>query len=79
MASTDAATRVGGSESKEERLARIQKSLRSRRAAETRFRAYGIGAVAIAVGFVLFLFGSILHDGLPAFWQPTIDLKVHFN
>ncbi len=66
-------------ESNEERLKRIKKSLTGRRRAEMRFRAYGIGAIAIAVGFVFFLFGSILIHGLPAFWQPTVDLKVTFD
>lgn len=66
-------------ESNEDRLARIQKGLRGRKAAESRFKAYGIGAVAIAVGFVVFLFGSIFIHGLPAFWQPAADLKITFD
>ena len=59
--------------------ARIQASLRRRRAAESRFRFYGIASVTIAVGFVLFLFGTILHDGLPAFWQPVVKVDVAFD
>jgi phosphate transport system permease protein len=58
---------------------RIQASLRRRRAAEARFRAFGIGSVLIAIGFVLFLFGTILHDGLPAFWQPVVKVDVTFD
>ena len=79
MANLEAARATLGVESSQDRLARIQKSLGRRRGAETRFRAYGIGAVAIAVGFVFFLFGSILIHGLPAFWQPTVDLQVTFD
>jgi phosphate transport system permease protein len=66
-------------ESNEDRLKRIQAGLRRRRAAETRFRVYGIAAICVAVGFVLFLFGSILKDGLPAFFQPAINLQVSFD
>lgn len=60
-------------------LERIQAGLRRRRAAEVRFKAFGIAAVAIAVGFVVFLFGSILSQGLPAFWQPKVTLDVTFD
>ncbi|MDI6027792.1 phosphate ABC transporter permease PstA [Corticibacterium sp. UT-5YL-CI-8] len=79
MATTDTLRPMGHSEPKDERLARIQKSLRRRRSAETRFRIYGMSAVAIACGFVLFLFASIMHDGLPAFWQPALQVKVTFS
>ncbi|MBX3579697.1 MAG: phosphate ABC transporter permease PstA [Rhizobiaceae bacterium] len=79
MAATDIARGAEPVESREARLARIQKGLRRRRAAETRFKAYGITAVGIAVGFVIFLFGSILHDGLPSFWQPAANLKIGFD
>ncbi len=58
---------------------RIQAGLRRRRAAETRFQLYGITSVAIAIGFVIFLFGTILHDGLPAFWQPMVKVDVTFD
>ncbi|MBP0438142.1 phosphate ABC transporter permease PstA [Tianweitania sediminis] len=58
---------------------RIKASLRRRQAAETRFRAFGIGSVLIAVGFVVFLFSTILHDGLPAFWQPVVTVDVFFD
>ncbi|MEQ1943426.1 phosphate ABC transporter permease PstA [Mesorhizobium sp. VNQ89] len=83
MANVDTASmipgRTPGVESNQDRLARIQKGLRRRRAAEMRFRAYGAGAVALAVGFVIFLFGSILIQGIPAFWQPAANLKVTFD
>ncbi len=79
MANVDTARAMLRVESNQDRLARIQKGLRGRRAAEARFRAYGAGAVLIAVGFVVFLFGSILIHGIPAFWQPAADLKVTFD
>ncbi|WP_312795954.1 PstA family ABC transporter permease, partial [Tianweitania sp.] len=58
---------------------RIQASLKRRRGAETRFRFYGIASVTIAIGFVIFLFGTILHDGVPAFWQPVVKVDVTFD
>ena len=58
---------------------RIHHSLRRRRAAETRFRIFGVSSVMIAVGFVIFLFSTILYDGLPAFWQPVISVDVTFD
>jgi phosphate transport system permease protein len=79
MANIETARSMLKVESNEDRLLRIQKGLRGRRAAETRFRAYGIAAIAIAVGFVVFLFGSILIQGLPAFWQPAANLQVTFD
>jgi phosphate transport system permease protein len=79
MANIETARSMLGVESSQERLVRIQKGLRSRRGAEIRFRAYGIAAITIACGFVVFLFGSILIHGLPAFWQPAADLEVTFD
>ncbi|MBS9722540.1 phosphate ABC transporter permease PstA [Tianweitania sp. BSSL-BM11] len=58
---------------------RIQASLRRRRNAEKRFRFYGIASVTVAIGFVLFLFSTILHEGLPAFWQPVVKVDVTFD
>ena len=49
---------------------------RKRKAAETRFRLYGIVAIAIGMAFLLFLFGSILRSGLPAFTQTVLDVEI---
>ncbi len=57
----------------------VAKSLVKRRAKEKRFRMYGIAAVAIGIGFVLLMFGTILNKGLPAFWQSTFRLDVTFD
>ncbi|WP_299281876.1 phosphate ABC transporter permease PstA [uncultured Tateyamaria sp.] len=48
---------------------------RKRNAAEKRFRAYGIVAISIGLLFLLFLFGSILRSGLPAFTQTVVDVE----
>lgn len=60
-------------------LARLGKTLRQRHARERRFRRTGQLAVATAILFVLVLFASILHRGLPAFWQSSISLPIHFD
>ncbi|MBS7325781.1 MAG: phosphate ABC transporter permease PstA [Thiopseudomonas sp.] len=60
-------------------LARLGKTLQQRHARERRFRRTGQLAVATAVLFVLVLFASILQRGLPAFWQSTLSLPVHFD
>ena len=47
-----------------------------RRAAEARFRAYGMGAVLVGVAALLLLLGSVLSSGLGAFWQTRIHIPV---
>ncbi len=63
----------------EERLALIRRGLSSRHARETRFRFYGIAAIASALGFVAILFTIILAKGLPAFTQASLTLDVAFD
>ena len=57
----------------------IVASLGRRHAAETRFRAYGIVAIAIALGFLVILLSSILAKGYGAFFQTQISLPVVFS
>ena len=47
-----------------------------RNAAEARFKAYGIAAIAVGVAFLAFLTYSILKAGLPAFTQYVVKLEV---
>ncbi|SEH99579.1 phosphate ABC transporter permease PstA [Paracoccus alkenifer] len=47
-----------------------------RRAAEARFRAYGLGAVLVGVAALLLLLSSVLSSGLGAFWQTRIHIPV---
>ncbi|PPC79863.1 MAG: phosphate ABC transporter, permease protein PstA [Hyphomicrobium sp.] len=53
--------------------------IKARYAAENRFRAYGLTAISIALGFLAFLFYSILSQGLPAFQQTSYTLDVKFD
>ncbi|WP_204114255.1 phosphate ABC transporter permease PstA [Shimia biformata] len=50
-----------------------------RNAAESRFRAYGLSAVVIAMLALVFLLGSILHNGSSAFRQTFITLDVYLD
>nr|WP_225889972.1 phosphate ABC transporter permease PstA [Indioceanicola profundi] len=53
-----------------------EKRLRRRYAAEQRFKIYGIVAVAIACLMLVVLLGTILREGVTAFWQTSIRLEV---
>ncbi|WP_238130651.1 phosphate ABC transporter permease PstA [Vibrio cincinnatiensis] len=64
---------------REQTKQRIAQSLKKRHASERRFKAFGMGAVGLALSFVLILFVSILSKGIPAFWQATLTLDVHFD
>jgi phosphate transport system permease protein len=59
--------------------AKVERSLRRRYWAERRFRAYGLGAVALGILFVVLLFGSILSRGLSAFQQARLTLEVFYD
>ena len=59
--------------------AQVEHSLRRRRRAEWRFRAYGITAVSLGLLFVVLLFGSIISKGASAFRQAQITLQVHID
>lgn len=62
-----------------ERLARIRAGLSRRHGREKRFQAYGIAAIAAALGFVLILFVMIGSKGLPGFMQASFSLDVTFD
>ena len=47
-----------------------------RYAAERRFRAYGLTAVAVTALFVFFLIGDILTRGIPAFFEHRLNLTL---
>lgn len=57
----------------------VNAGLQRRRAAERRFRNYGLTAVILGLVFVVFMFANIVAKGLPAFWQASIELPVNFN
>jgi len=52
---------------------------RRRNAAEKRFRAYGLAAVAVSILALLFLLSSVLANGSSAFWQAFITIDVHLD
>ena len=53
--------------------------LKRRHAAETRFRLYGILAIAIGIGFLALLLVSIVSKGYTAFVQTSITIPVDFD
>lgn len=59
--------------------AAFKRRLRRRRAAEKRFKWYGIGAVLLGISFVFLLFFSIAVNGVGAFWQTQIQLDIYFD
>ncbi len=64
----------GGSRS----AALIAKGLARRRAAEKRFRAYGLVAILLALGFLILLLGTIFGNGYSAFSQTHMRLNIEF-
>ena len=57
----------------------VERSLRRRFRAERRFRAYGLAAVALGLGFVVFLFGSIISTGWTVFQQTYVQLDISYD
>ncbi len=53
--------------------------VRRRYAAEARFRAYGLTAIMVALGFLAFLFYSIISQGWTAFLQTEYRVAVEFD
>ena len=58
---------------------RVNASLRRRHAQEKRFQMLGMGATLLGLAFVAILFINIFSKGLPAFWQASIALDIHFD
>src|SRR3990172_2784494 len=59
--------------------AAAERRLQRRYAAERRFRFYGAAAIAIALGALGLLLGSIVFQGASAFVQHEVTLDVHFD
>lgn len=55
-----------------------ERRLRRRYAAERRFRAFGAGAVLLAVAALGFLLVSIVSQGWTAFYRHAVELEIHF-
>ncbi|MFT4150177.1 MAG: phosphate ABC transporter permease PstA [Paracoccaceae bacterium] len=54
----------------------VDPKIRRRKAAEARFRAYGLGAIIVALLALVWLLISILSQGLPAFRQTMLTFPV---
>ena len=53
--------------------------IKRRRAAEARFRAYGLAAIVIGIAFLVMLLVSIVSKGYTAFFQTMITVPVEFS
>ena len=53
--------------------------IKKRRAAEKRFRIYGVSAIVIGLAFLVLLMVSIVSKGYTAFFQTMITLPVEFS
>ncbi|MHA6345123.1 phosphate ABC transporter permease PstA [Roseivivax sp. CAU 1761] len=58
-------------------LTEVDTRTRRRNAAERRFRAYGIAAIATGLFFLAVLLGSIVWNGSTAFQQTFLEVPVH--
>lgn len=61
------------------RVDRLRSGLKRRYARERRFRAYGLLAIAVAVGFLLLLVGRIVDQGHTAFYAHTVTVPVYMD
>jgi phosphate transport system permease protein len=57
----------------------VNRSLPRRYRAEKRFRFYGVGAIALSLLFLSFLFTSIIGKGYSAFQKTFIELTIFFD
>ena len=53
--------------------------LKGRYSAEKRFKFYGVFAVSLALGAVLFLLFTIFSTGYSAFWRTEFQVEIEFN
>ena len=51
-------------------------NMKRRNAAETRFRLYGLAAIAISLATLFFMLWTIFSDGVSAFWQAKLTMPV---
>ena len=53
--------------------------LKGRYSAEKRFKFYGVFAVSLALGAVIFLLFTIFSTGYSAFWTTEFQVEIQFN
>ena len=56
----------------------MQRHIRRRYAAERRFRLLGLAAIALSVGFLVFLLVTMMANGLKGFTQTELRLEIDF-
>ncbi|MFJ6024409.1 phosphate ABC transporter permease PstA [Brevundimonas sp. NPDC092305] len=61
------------------RIDRLRSGLKARYARERRFKAYGLLAIAVAVGFLVLLLGRIIDQGHTAFYSHTVTVPVYMD
>ena len=76
---TQASGKGTGMMSSAEAKARVEKNLGKRYAREKRFRAYGMGAIALSLLFLVTLFVTIIGNGYTAFWQTEVQITVYLD
>ena len=59
--------------------AKVEKSMKKRRAAESRFRTYGLLSVLFGVLCLVVLFGNIFSKGFSAFSQTVLTTTIHLD
>ena len=59
--------------------ARADRRLRRRYAADRRFRLYGAGAIALALGALAVLLGTVVSDGVAAFVTHEVTLEIAYD
>ncbi len=57
----------------------VNRGLAKRYAREKRFRLFGLGAIITSLGFLLFLFISIVGNGWSALYRTDVLLDIHFD
>jgi phosphate transport system permease protein len=56
-----------------------RRRVRRRHAADRRLRLYGLGAIAVAVGLLVVLLGSLILSGYTAFVQTKVPLQIYVD
>ncbi len=58
---------------------KVERSMKRRRASESRFRAYGVASVVFGLLCLVVLFTDILSNGLSAFEQTAMDVSIELD
>ena len=67
---------TSGALTPQETAIRVAATLKRRGRSERRFRYFGVGAITLALCFLVFLFAGILSKGIPGMFQHYVTLEV---